>query len=163
LSKRQKKQTFYKNENIETINKLSQKKLIISEEKNTFFLVYGLTCILEMVMNGSTGKVCSLLQKLICSDNPVLSLAPTDDIFKNTSLIFHALHLDLSDKFTSYLKNNNIVYDSINLGILQQKITEINKQLGRMTNNEIKNPLNLEDFDADFIMLLINILYFKDS
>jgi serine protease inhibitor len=148
-------------DNVEIINKLSETKLN-TYDKNCFFSTYGLFCLLDMLKNGSSDEVHFALTKLIVDQN-VHTLAKSDDVFKNASLIFHADYLELHENFVAYLKLNNILFNSIEMNKLQKKIMEINEHLAAMTNNKIKNPLKAEDFDRDFVMLLINVLYFCDN
>jgi serpin B len=144
--------------NVQMINIITQQKVNMNE-KNCFFSTYGLFCLLDVLKNGSNGKVHDALSKLISSEN-VHSLAEPDDVFKNTSLIFFAAYLELNDTFMKYLRGNNILYDSIEMKDLSKRIEKINILLEDMTNNKIKKPLNVNDFDQDFVMLLINVLYF---
>jgi serine protease inhibitor len=147
--------------NVEIINKLSETKLN-TYDKNCFFSTYGLFCLLDMLKNGSRNEIHFALTKLIVDQN-VHTLAKSDDVFKNTSLIFHTDYLELHEKFVAYLKSNNILFNSIEMNKLQKKITEINQHLAEMTNDKIKNPLKADDFNEDFVMLLINVLYFCDE
>jgi serine protease inhibitor len=151
----------FENKNIQFINNLSQQKLN-KYDKNCFFSMYGLFCLLEMLKNGTyeVSEIHEALKELM-DDQNIMNIAKTNDIFKNTSLIFHASYLDLSDKFSEYLKANNIFCDSIDMSKLQQRIDQINQTVSEMTNDKIKNPLDPNDFDLDFVMLLINVLYFR--
>jgi serine protease inhibitor len=145
--------------NVQTINALSQHKLNRCN-KNCFFSTYGLYCLLDLLKSGSSGDIYVALSKII-SDENVHSLAKSDDVFKNTSLIFYASYLKLNNVFANYLKTNNILHDPIEMKELSKRIEKINQQLEKMTNNKIKAPLNPDDFDDDFVMLLVNVLYFR--
>lgn len=146
--------------NVEIINKISIEKMN-QYNGNCFFSTYGLFCLFEILSNGTTGETNSALKKLLCDDDiSVHCIAESDHKFKNTSLVFHNSNLDLSDEFIKSLEKNNVFYDSIDLNNLQKRITELNRKLTRLTNNNIENPLNKNDFGKDFVMLLINVLYF---
>jgi serine protease inhibitor len=148
---------------VHVVNNTTEQKLRESEEKDCFFSSYGLFCLLDMLKNGSQGDVLGALTKLLGTDQTqnVFELAKSDDVFKNTSLLFHVANLKLDDNFAKYLKSNNVLCDSIELNVLKKRVTEINRQVEKMTNDKIKEPLNVNDFDQLFVMLLINVLYFK--
>jgi serine protease inhibitor len=170
-----KKQFSFENKNIQVINDLTQKKLN-TYQKNCFFSTYGLFCLLDVLKNGTTAtsEIHKSLANLI-DDHSVHNIATTlvgysatditntNDVFKNISLIFHDANLVLSNKFAEYLKSNNIISSGVALNKLQQTISEINQQLGKMTNDKIKDPLSPGEFDQNFIMLLANVLYFCDD
>jgi len=160
-SYKKRKSTEDDNKNIQVVNDMAQEQLKKCQE-NCFFSTYGLLCLLEMLKEGSTGEMLKSFKELIY-DQTVMNIAKSDDVFKNTSLIFRADCMVWSNKFMEYLKTNNVLCDSIDLDKLQARVKEINKVLEKMTNDKIKDALNPEDFDRDFVMLLINVLYFKDS
>ena len=113
LAQFKKQKTHTENKNILTSNNLTQKKLS-TYNKNCFFSTYGLFCLLDILKNGSEGEIYNVLCDLV-NDEGVHNLATSDTVFKNTTLIFHADHLKLSDKFEAYLKSNKIIKDAIDV------------------------------------------------
>src|SRR5437868_1547567 len=167
LCNNKKQRTDNNNDNtiVQVINEITQQKLT-RYNKNCFFSTYGLFCLLDMLKNGSTGEVYCVLKKLIDSgkyDQNVHHLATSNDVFQNTSLVFHAAKYELNNNFIQYLKSNNILCNKIEINELTKRVSEINHQLEQMTGNKIKEALDAKDFNADFVMLLLNVLYFKDA
>lgn len=161
MSSRQKKRKASDvDNNINQINMLSVENLK-RYGQNYFSSTYGFFCLLDILKNGSVGEINDALQKYI-DTNSVSSISPSDnETFKNTSMVFNASQYTLSKEYKNYLAHNQVLNESIDQNALQQKIVSLNDQLSEMTNHKIKNPLDPADFNDDFVMLLINVLYFR--
>ena len=130
--------------------------------KNCIFSVYGFYCALDVLKNGSSGKVSKEIDDLKIDKN-ILDLIKTDDFFLNTTMLLLHNEYNINSKYSEYLKKYDVTLGSIDMNKLEKEIKNLNTSISRSTDNNLRDVLSPKSFDDLFRFIVINILYFKNE